>query len=138
MDPEAVAKQILEENPVLYSKVERACRIPSSEVPVALREAIRFLILVAESKGALTPSQTVDEVWHEFILCTRAYTDFCQAHFGRYVHHHPGGEPEVHAGQFRQTLREYRARFGLPPLRYWDSRFRVDAPTARCGSCESP
>jgi len=35
------------------------------------------------------PSQLVDEAWHEFILDSVAYTDFCQAAFGEYLHHTP-------------------------------------------------
>lgn len=35
------------------------------------------------------PSQIVDELWHEFILCTRDYQRFCARAFGRFLHHTP-------------------------------------------------
>jgi hypothetical protein len=35
------------------------------------------------------PSQAADELWHEFILYTKAYGDFCQNAFGRFLHHTP-------------------------------------------------
>ncbi|MDG9666132.1 hypothetical protein ONV78_00210 [Hahella sp. CR1] len=35
------------------------------------------------------PSQAVDVAWHEFILFTRAYEQFCQKCFGRFLHHTP-------------------------------------------------
>ncbi len=35
------------------------------------------------------PSQAVDELWHEFILYTKAYEDFCRKAFGRFLHHTP-------------------------------------------------
>lgn len=35
------------------------------------------------------PSRAVDEAWHEFILDTPAYTRFCTAAFGEYLHHTP-------------------------------------------------
>jgi hypothetical protein len=35
------------------------------------------------------PSQVVDVAWHEFILFTRLYNDFCRHCFGRYLHHTP-------------------------------------------------
>lgn len=41
------------------------------------------------------PSTAVDEAWHEFILITRAYADFCRHAFGRYLHHAPEGTMEV-------------------------------------------
>ena len=37
------------------------------------------------------PSRVVDTAWHEFILLTRAYHDFCEHAFGRYLHHDPAG-----------------------------------------------
>lgn len=35
------------------------------------------------------PSQVVDDLWHEFILHTRAYDEFCRKAFGRFFHHTP-------------------------------------------------
>jgi hypothetical protein len=35
------------------------------------------------------PSQVADELWHEFILHTHDYQAFCQAAFGRFLHHTP-------------------------------------------------
>jgi hypothetical protein len=35
------------------------------------------------------PSQVADELWHEFILYTRAYQEFCQKAFGGMLHHTP-------------------------------------------------
>jgi len=35
------------------------------------------------------PSQAVDDAWHEFILFTRNYQDFCQRGLGRFLHHVP-------------------------------------------------
>lgn len=33
--------------------------------------------------------QEIDEIWHEFILFTQDYTDFCFHYFGAYQHHLP-------------------------------------------------
>ena len=35
------------------------------------------------------PSQVADELWHQFILHTRAYGDFCRQAFGGILHHTP-------------------------------------------------
>jgi len=35
------------------------------------------------------PSQIADEMWHEMILYTREYSDFCGKAFGRFLHHTP-------------------------------------------------
>lgn len=35
------------------------------------------------------PSQVVDDLWHEFILYTKNYQQFCRRGFGRFLHHSP-------------------------------------------------
>jgi hypothetical protein len=35
------------------------------------------------------PSQVADDLWHEFILDTKSYQQFCQHAFGRFLHHTP-------------------------------------------------
>lgn len=35
------------------------------------------------------PSQVADDLWHQFILYTQAYADFCQHAFGGFLHHTP-------------------------------------------------
>jgi len=35
------------------------------------------------------PSKIVDDYWHEFILFTREYHEFCMKAFGGYLHHTP-------------------------------------------------
>lgn len=35
------------------------------------------------------PSQVADDLWHEFILYTKNYQEFCQQAFGRFLHHTP-------------------------------------------------
>ena len=35
------------------------------------------------------PSTVVDDLWHEMLLHTRDYAVFCDAAFGRFLHHEP-------------------------------------------------
>ena len=35
------------------------------------------------------PSQVADDLWHEFILYTLKYQNFCKSAFGRFLHHQP-------------------------------------------------
>lgn len=39
--------------------------------------------------GLSMPSKVVDDLWHEFILMTKDYHDFCEKAFGKYLHHNP-------------------------------------------------
>lgn len=51
----------------------------------------------------------IDEMWHQFILYTRSYSDFCQHYFGQFIHHEPdialGSAPEEK--QFSEDMEKY-------------------------------
>lgn len=49
-----------------------------------------FLVYLGSGQQYVSmPSQVVDDLWHEFILHTRNYQDFCQQAFGSFFHHTP-------------------------------------------------
>lgn len=49
-----------------------------------------FLAHLASGRQFVSmPSQATDDLWHEFILYTRHYEQFCQRAFGRFMHHTP-------------------------------------------------
>jgi hypothetical protein len=50
-----------------------------------------YFQLCRESRKRLVamPSQVVDDAWHEFILFTRQYQQFCERGLGRFLHHTP-------------------------------------------------
>lgn len=55
------------------------------------------------------PSRIVDDAWHEFILISRAYSDFCQRAFGAYLHHAPEATlPTRLDDALANTLRQFR------------------------------
>ena len=78
-------------------------------------------------------SLLIDECWHQFILFTREYMEFCRQYFGRYVPHAPSNAPEVKpAGQaeqttFKQFAERYEAMFGLPLPNLWRDADNVTA-----------
>lgn len=51
------------------------------------------------------PSQVVDDLWHEFILCTRDYARFCDQAFGRFLHHNPSGTMQASDKKMNEGLR---------------------------------
>ncbi|HEV7964344.1 MAG TPA: hypothetical protein VGP57_17520 [Actinoplanes sp.] len=73
------------------------------------------------------PSVAVDGLWHEFVLDTGAYADFCAAAFGRVLRHpsEPVTNPAaLHATFLLAQRDESAAPAGLPLL------FRVDSTLA--------
>ena len=125
----ALAEGLLRRQPVLGQRLDG---VAGEGLGVGLLvEVLRFLGLVVMAGQRLTPSEAVDRGWHEFILCTRTYGEFCRRRFGRMVHHEPGGDEGDNRRQFKETLRLYRAHFGAPPSRFWHD------PESPCGACES-
>lgn len=60
-----------------------------------LHETLTFMHVSVHNLGqGLGPSPIVDIGWHTFILHTVAYTEYCQAAFGFYLHHNPFTESE--------------------------------------------
>jgi hypothetical protein len=49
-----------------------------------------FQLVAANPRTQLgMPSHAVDKAWHEFILITKNYADFCEKAFGKFLHHTP-------------------------------------------------
>jgi hypothetical protein len=79
--PPSVAKKVIEAYPHLSS--------PQLE---SVLKGLREFFHICREAGPMIvamPSQVVDVAWHEFILSTRAYQEFCQKAFGRFLHHSP-------------------------------------------------
>ena len=134
-DSEQLSREVLDANEILFSKIASALDCDKTEVPTALSEVIRFLFLANQNReGMLTPSVRVDLAWHEFILCTRTYDDFCQRLFGKFIHHSPGGSKAKNHQQFMKTLSSYETEFGMPDIKYWGSTLKH---AANCGECET-
>jgi hypothetical protein len=49
------------------------------------------------------PSKVVDSLWHQFILASRDYHNFCETAFGQYFHHKQHDEPQ-HTDLIEKTL----------------------------------
>lgn len=77
---------------VLRFKLEQAYPHLSHEQTTTVLEGLRtWFRMINEHKRANfgMPSVAVDTAWHEFILLTQQYADFCQQAFGKFLHHAP-------------------------------------------------
>lgn len=54
-----------------------------------LREYFYISRISANDEMIGMPSQVVDKAWHEFILFTKEYQEFCNKAFGKFHHHIP-------------------------------------------------
>lgn len=89
----------------LYTKTFQR-RLPRSLCEMIFADLLELLKFLgrAESENLLPGGfffsdniDYLDQCWHDFILHTRLYSDFCTKHVGYFVHHTPGatGEPEI-------------------------------------------
>ena len=134
MDHSKLAGELLDSVPGLGAKIARACELESGDLKEILTEVLRFMHLVLLSSERLTPSHKVDLAWHEFILFTRAYADFCATHFDRFIHHHPGENESENKIGFKKLHYFYEKYFGFKPdSKYWGRVLAEIADASDCG-----
>lgn len=91
----------------------------------AVLEYKKFVYLGVVSDFIVTPSQVIDQVWHQHILFSKAYRSFCTEVIEYDFDHHPEllpnqTETEVYQSQYLDTLQLYHREFGtLPPESIW-------------------
>jgi hypothetical protein len=89
----------------------------------AILEYKKFMYLAAVSEFMVSPSGVVDIVWHQHLIYTQSYQDFC-ALIGKQVQHVPSTRNKDEAEKFRQakerTNKLYLNNFGQPPKNIWD------------------
>ena len=85
----------------------------------------RFVYLAVTAGHPVSPSDPVDQAWHQHLLQTHTYwEDFCPRVLGTALHHHPSGggrgEQQTIKRWYAQTLESYRSVFGeQPPADIW-------------------
>lgn len=57
-------------------------------------EMLKWLFFVANRPAGVPANiysgmTIIDEAWHEFILCTSEYEQYCKTHYGGVIHHYP-------------------------------------------------
>jgi len=133
IDLNDIANEIFIKIPILRERIQKILESDSEPAKHGLLEVLKFLFLITKTNQKLTPSQKVDLIWHEFIICTKIYHHICHTHFGRFVHHHPGGSDEENHQQYKNTLKAYNEYFGEPPFFFWGTDLNFE----NCGSCEA-
>jgi hypothetical protein len=92
-------------------------------------EAKKFMLLSQNCGDAVCEmySVRVDEAWHQFMLCTTEYSDYCHRFFGKYVHHSPNTAPSsrheacepAKSMSFVELRERYEAFFRQPLPDVW-------------------
>ncbi len=79
--PNKVNEMILKEYPHLTNE----------DIDLVFKGLKEYFIICHRAKKQMVsmPSQVIDVAWHEFILFTKKYNDFCKQSLGRFLHHTP-------------------------------------------------
>jgi len=104
--------------PYLIEKLIKERVVATAEEGLALFAEVRKYLLLSRLDRS-TPwgmySARVDAVWHHFVLFTQQYMDFCQTHFGEFMHHRPSNAPrgdgDGNGAPEPSTFEEFRTRY---------------------------
>jgi uncharacterized protein (TIGR04222 family) len=89
----------------------------------AIIEYKKFMYLAATSDLMVSPSEIVDIVWHQHLVFTQSYQEFCNI-LGKPIQHVPSTHNKVDFEKFKaakeRTLNLYQKTFGEPPHDIWN------------------
>lgn len=98
---------------VMTKRYMKVLGMTQGEATELYADVVRFVDLAKDENSV--PPKKIDEGWHEFVLHTRLYADFCRSRYGKFIHHQPsdGTKPEEFwKTTYRKTLQNARTRFG--------------------------
>lgn len=89
----------------------------------AIAEYRKFMYLAASSDWMVSPSAIVDTIWHQHLIFTQSYNDFCTV-IGKQVQHIPSTHNRNEFEKFKlakeRTTKLYNDVFGEQPKEIWD------------------
>ncbi|MCI0619949.1 hypothetical protein L0Y40_02880 [Candidatus Wolfebacteria bacterium] len=117
------------QHPAVVQRLQKKLGIEPRDAEQLFADTKRFLCLCAIADEPIAPTETLDFGWHEFILFTRDYADFCERHFGRFIHHRPKypDDPPTNGGQGRRALAMAQEIFGDGLSENWQYSFPGEA-----------
>lgn len=107
------------------NKIMKKHRLPRAFTFRAIEEYKKFVYLGVISDFIVTPSKYIDLIWHEHLLFSKAYREFCNDVIQYQFDHQPElitteDQTELFTMQYLETLDLYRKEFGMePPENIW-------------------
>ncbi|MBZ4034173.1 hypothetical protein K6T82_05310 [Flavobacterium sp. 17A] len=96
----------------------------------ALLEYKKFMFLAATNNEMVSPSEIVDIVWHQHLIFTNSYSDFCTL-LGKRIEHIPSTHNRSEFEKFKsakeRTKELYKINFGVQPAEVWDYHNEMDS-----------
>lgn len=96
---------------------------------LAILEYKKFMYLASISDEMVSPSEIVDVVWHQHLIFTESYKDFCEL-LGKEIQHIPSTHQKEEVAIFNKaklnTTSLYRKHFGEQPSLIWSATNMLD------------
>lgn len=105
------------QHPWLVLRLQRKLGLTQEQATALFEDTKRFLYIcgIVPGGAGYSPTPIIDEGWHNFILFTKEYQEFCHQFFGRFIHHVPKNKAEGEIGgkySGERTLNVAREVFG--------------------------
>lgn len=106
-------------------KIMKKHRLPRAFTFRAIEEYKKFIYLGVVSDFVVTPSKYIDIIWHEHLLFSKGYREFCDEVIQYQFDHQPElvtmeDQTDIFTIQYLETLDLYRKEFGMePPDNIW-------------------
>ena len=103
-------------NPRVIARISSVHGLDPADAALLFLDLLCFLHRVSESgSGVVVPTPRIDKAWHEFLLYTRDYFDFCHTMLGKFIHHDPG--PSANLARANGDMGGFQApALGFPAL----------------------
>ncbi len=110
------------ENPDLLHRFKTKLGLNEEDARLLFDDTMRFLFLSGTVPGRWGPPEAVDAGWHEFLMFTKDYREFCERYFGRFIDHNPRRLNDTvpqDGGRPRKTLAAMHNIFGSNLSKNW-------------------
>lgn len=123
-------------NKLVINKLQADLSLSAANANVLFEDVKRFIALCACTPKPLAPPRPIDRGWHQFILLTKDYAEFCENYCARYVHHQPVdpfAETKDYSAGRRYTRQLAERVFGSLSVN-WDESLKGGDCTHNCGT----
>jgi hypothetical protein len=87
----------------------------------------KFLYLRSKNSN-VSPSNDIDIVWHQHILNTEHYRNYCNTKFGKFIDHNPvdSFDQDKRQQRLKTTITDYTTKFGIPTSTVWSANNKTN------------
>lgn len=116
----------------LYSYPLPFCEEVFHDTKMFLWAAERYRKKYKKIFPVMCVNKVIDDMWHNFILFTREYIEYCENIYGHYLHHSPAreGEPSIPNEEVKTVLGYIYDEFGSDVVTKWYNTWAELTPTS--------